>query len=179
MTKRSTLKILHWLAFGLIGYFFLVEPHVSERVPDNLKTAALATHAGMGMILALVSFLWLVLWPKGPTGRAGPKLPAMAKRVHRFLNVGIFWILPLMVLSGALAGLLANYPVLGFGVIPLNPTGWGNATVHGLAEEIHEVLFNVTLAFIVAHAGFHLWRHFWVKDNALRIITPIVLHKYL
>jgi cytochrome b561 len=26
---------------------------------------------------------------------------------------------------------------------------------------------------------FHLWRHFLLKDNALRIMVPKVLHKYL
>jgi cytochrome b561 len=35
------------------------------------------------------------------------------------------------------------------------------------------------MILIVAHLLFHVWRHFWLKDNALRIMVPKPLHKWL
>ncbi len=35
------------------------------------------------------------------------------------------------------------------------------------------------LGVIVAHTLFHLWRHYLLKDNALRIMVPRHFHKYL
>ena len=34
----------------------------------------------------------------------------------------------------------------------------------------------VTLAF---HGGFHIWRHFKLRDNALRIMAPKVFYRWL
>ena len=36
-----------------------------------------------------------------------------------------------------------------------------------------------TLVVIILHAGFHIWRHARLRDNALRIMFPKVMHRYL
>ncbi|EEB71452.1 cytochrome B561 [Ruegeria sp. R11] len=169
------LKWLHWLSLGLILYFFLVEPEESQTNPG----LALATHAGVGLVLAVVVLVWtLVYLRKGLAGRAGPKLPGWAKRFH-LLNHKVLQIgLPVMVATGALAGLFAPFAIRAFGVVPINPA-IGSRSLHGLAEELHEIAFDALLVAIVLHAVFHLWRHFLLKDNALRIMVPKVLHKYL
>lgn len=178
MMKRSLVKWLHWVSFALMLYFFFVEPEVEGA--GDARGAMLSTHAGMGMVLGLVTVIWTVIyWSGGPLGRPGPKLPAWGKRAHRVLNTGLYWLVPVTVVSGGLAGLASDYPVMGFGVVPLNPTGWGTATLHEIAEEVHEIAFNVTTAMILAHIAFHLWRHFRLKDNALRIMVPKALHRYL
>ena len=179
LNKRTLVKWLHWLAFALMLYFFFVEPEV-ERGTAAAKSAMLSTHAGMGMLLGIVALLWTVIyWRHGALGRPGPKLPGWGKRMHRVVNIGLYWMLPLTVLSGGIAGLASDYPVLGFGVIPLNPAGWGTASLHGIAEEIHEIVFDATLILILAHLGFHVWRHYRLRDNALRIMFPKALHKWL
>lgn len=175
MTRRSALKWLHWMSLGLILYFFLMEPE-ENRVDPGL---ALASHAGVGLMLALVVLVWTVMAAtKGLAGRAGPKLPDWAKRFHR-LNHRVLQIgLPVMVATGALAGLLAPFAIKAFGLLQINPAA-GSRSLHDLAQELHEIAFNALLAVIVAHALFHLWRHVLLKDNALRIMVPRVLHKYL
>ncbi len=175
LTRRSAIKWLHWLSLGLILYFFLVEPGENRADPG----LALATHAGVGLMLAVVALIWtLMAATKGLAGRAGPKLPGWAKSFHRLnhrvLQVG----LPVMVGTGALAGLLAPFAIKAFGILQINPAA-GSRSLHDLAEELHELAFNALLAVIIAHALFHLWRHFLLKDNALRIMVPRVLHKYL
>ncbi len=180
MTKRALVKWLHWLAFGLMLYFFFVEPEVGGPGLGDQRADDLSTHAGMGMLLAVVTVIWsLIYWRGGPLGRPGPKLPGWRKRVHRIVNTGLYWLVPLTVITGGLAGLASEYPVLGFGVIPLNPSGWGTAGLHDIAEEIHEIAFDATIVLIFAHLIFHIWRHVLLKDNALRIMTPKVLHKWL
>ena len=179
MNKRSLVKWLHWLSFALMVYFLIDEPEI-ERGTAAAKSAGLSTHAGMGMILAAITLIWtLIYFRGGPLGRPGPKLPDWGKRVHRIVNTGLYWLVPLTVLTGGLAGLAADYPVLGFGVIPLNPSGWGTPGLHEVMEDIHEIAFDVALYAIFAHLIFHIWRHVWLKDNALRIMVPKRLHKYL
>ena len=82
------------------------------------------------------------------------------------------------VFSGAFAGLMAPFAILAFDAVPIN-FGIGSRTLHGLAEELHEIVFNAVILLIVTHTLFHVWRHYWLKDNALRIMVPKVLHKYL
>lgn len=178
MTKRVLVKWLHWVAFGLILYFFFVEPEV--RGGGDARGQMLSTHAGMGMLLGLVTLIWTwIYFRHGPLGRAGPKLPGWGKHMHRVVNTGLYWLLPLTVLTGGAAGLAADYPVLGFGVIPLNPAGWGGPGLHDIAEEVHEIAFNVTTLMIIVHLVFHVWRHVRLRDNALRIMAPKILHRFL
>ena len=163
MTRRTTLKWLHWLSSAKIFRFFLVEPDDVER----LGGAALATHAGMGTLLAILLAGWLTMYVRrGLASRPGTKLPGWARS------------LTAVVLSGALAGFAAPFAIHLFGVIPFFP-GIGTQQVHALVEEIHEVAFDALMIALAIHMAFHLWRHYMLKDNALRIMAPKALHRYL
>lgn len=175
MRRRTVIKVLHWVSFFLILYFYLVEPDENKADPGG----ALSTHTGVGLVLSLITALWLVMFlRKGLTGRAGPKLPGWAKRFHGLLHKTLHYGVPIMVGSGALAGLAAPFAIRAFGSVPINP-GFGGKWLHELAQELHEIVFNGLIIVIVIHALFHLWRHYLLKDNALRIMAPKVLHKYL
>ncbi len=175
MRYRQGLKWMHWLSAALILYFFLVEPDDLPADPG----AALATHAGMGLLLGIVVALWTGMYlRKGLVGRAGPKLPGWAKRLHPLGHKALQWGLPVMVATGALAGLAAPFAIQAFGLLPITP-GFGAKALHDMAEDLHEITFNILLVLIGFHALFHLWRHFGLKDNALRIMVPKPLHKYL
>ena len=159
----------------MILYFFVVEPEDVER----LGNAALATHAGVGLVFAIVVLIWFAMFlKKGLASRAGPKLPAWGKRFHPIGHKAMYWGLVAMAISGGLIGLFAPYVVLAFGAIPIAPS-LDIRTLHDATQELHEIVFNLLLAGIVLHAAFHLWRHFLLKDNALRIMVPKAMHKYL
>ncbi len=173
--RRTVLKFVHWGSLFLIAYFYLVEPDENRADPG----AALSTHAGVGVILAAVVAIWLGMFlSKGMMGRPGPKLPGWGKKFHvwnhKILQIG----LPVMVATGGFAGLAAPFAIRAFGALPINGA-FGAKAIHGLAEEIHEIVFDALIIVILAHAAFHLWRHFWLKDNALRIMVPKALHRYL
>ncbi len=175
LTRRTALKWLHWLSAATILYFFLVEPDENRADPGG----ALSTHAGVGMLLAVLVIVWTALyWRKGLAGRPGPKLPDLAKKAHLWMHKAIHIALPAMMLSGVAAGLAAPFMIRAFGIVPLNFAG-GGKTIHDLAQEVHEIAFNVLIGMIVAHTVFHLWRHFWLKDNALRIMAPKYFHQWL
>ncbi len=175
MTRRTLLKCLHWLSFALILYFFLIEPDENRSDPGG----ALSTHAGVGMLLALVVALWLGMYLfKGLAGRAGPKLPAWAKRFHMLNHKALQYGLPIMVATGAFAGLAAPFAIRAFGWLQINPA-FGTKALHELLQDVHEIVFNGLIVLIVLHVIFHLWRHFMLKDNALRIMVPRIFHKYL
>ncbi len=177
--RRKVIKVLHWTTFALLLYFFFVEPDEVERGNQAAKSAALSTHAGVGFLLAIVAGVWSVMfWTKGAAGRPGPKLPAWGKRAHPILNTGLYHLLPIMVLTGALSGLLAPFAVRGFGVIPLNFSG-GLRGLHSVMTEVHEFTFDALTLLVIAHLSFHIGRHYILKDNALRIMAPRALHKYL
>lgn len=172
---RATLKWLHWLCVPLIMYFWLVEPDENRADPGG----ALSTHAGVGMMLGVIVVIWFCIYLiKGVAGRAGPKLPNLAKRVHPVMHKALYIGLPVMLVSGGLTGLLAPFAVSGFGMVPIS-LEIGSKGVYEFLQEVHELVFNGLIALIVVHTVFHLWRHFILKDNALRIMVPQMLHKYL
>ncbi|WP_164658092.1 cytochrome b [Tropicibacter sp. Alg240-R139] len=175
MNRRSVLKWMHWLSAGLIGYFFLVEP---DELPAD-PGAGLSTHAGMGLLLAIVVGIWTLIYlRKGLAGRPGPKLPRPLKPLHPLSHKALQLGMPIVVATGAMAGLVAPFAIHAFGWLQINP-GIGSKTIHDLAQEIHEIAFDALVLVVIAHIVFHLWRHLWLKDNALRIMVPRILHKYL
>ncbi|MEO0620663.1 MAG: hypothetical protein AAFU49_10315 [Pseudomonadota bacterium] len=54
-----------------------------------------------------------------------------------------------------------------------------DADLHRLAEELHELVFDLTLPPVLAHVGFHTWRHLRLRDNALWIMAQKLLHRSL
>ncbi len=149
MTRRNALQWLHWVRLGFILCFFMVEPAGNGADPD----LALATQAGVGLILALVVPAWTARTKfKELAGRAGPHLPGRAKRFHRLKHQVLHIALPVMVATGALAGLLAPFAIRALDAL---------------------------LVVIVLYVAFHLWRHVFLEDNAQHLMVPRVLHKYL
>lgn len=175
MHIRTRLKWMHWITVFLILYFFVTEPEDVRR----LGAAALATHAGMGALLGIIVAIWFTGFLRnGLLSKPGPKLPNWARKTHVWGYRILYYLLPIMVFTGAIAGFAAPYVIYAFDWVAL-PSGYGNRTLHELSEDLHEIIFNLLTITIVGHIVFHLWRHFWLKDNALRIIMPKRLHKYL
>lgn len=179
LQHRTAIKWLHWSTAFLILYFLLVEPHVPDFASEAAQTAALATHAGMGALLGLIVLFWTILFAwKGPAGKPGPKLRGWKAKAFGFVNRSLYFALPVMMATGLSAGLLAPYLVLAFGLLPLN-FGVGSENLHDFAQEIHELAFNGLLLLIILHVAFHIWRQFWVRDHALKMILPRMFHKVL
>lgn len=173
--RRTVIKWLHWLCVPLIAYFWLIEPEENRTDPGG----ALSTHAGVGMILGVIVVTWFSIYlAKGVTGRPGPKLPRWGKKLHPIMHKALYIGLPIMMVTGGLTGLLAPFALNAFGAVPLS-LQTGPRWFYEFLQEVHELAFNGLIALIVVHTLFHLWRHYLLKDNALRIMVPRRFHKYL
>ena len=179
MTRRRLLKILHWSTGALFVYFLLNEPDL-DGATGAAASLALATHAGMGMLLAGAVTVWMILFAlnRRAFSRPGPKLTGSGRTWHHVMTYGPYVGMPVTLLSGAYAGLSAPFVVEGFGFLPLGD-GTGTVAGHETAMELHEIAFNTTILLAVVHMMFHIWRHYVLKDNALRIMVPRALHKVL
>jgi cytochrome b561 len=57
------------------------------------------------------------------------------------------------------------------------PMGWREA--NRLIGTLHIYQFYLLGIVIAGHAAFHIWRHIKLRDNALRIMAPKALHRFL
>lgn len=173
--KRSPIKWIHWFSFLALLDFFFVEP--AENSTD--RGAALATHAGVGIVLAIVSLVWIVdVLRGGSKDGPGPKLSQGGKRFRLITHQTMFWGMILSIGSGFFAGLVAPYDIRAIGMLLIN-TGTGSKAMHDVIGEAHGLIFNLLIMLTLVHIGFHLWRHLHLRDNALKIMMPRALHRFL
>ena len=83
-----------------------------------------------------------------------------------------------MALTGFGLGLTASRQLWAGDIVPiaypLNLPQWNDLIGH-----IHIIEFYTLAAIAILHAGFHIWRHVKLRDNALRIMAPKALHRFL
>lgn len=108
-----------------------------------------------GFVVACLCFAAIGL-VFGLMTKPGPKLTGIVRRAHPWLHRAMYWLM-------AACALIVGAEAL------------GHATPGVTGSLAQMVLFSAASL----HAIYHLWRHTALRDNALRIITPRALHKYL
>lgn len=108
-----------------------------------------------GFVLACLGFAAVGL-VFGLMTRPGPKLTGIIRAAHPSLHRVMYW-------------LMAGTAL----VVAADALGYATPGVTGALAQM--VLFSAASL----HAIYHLWRHTALRDNALRIITPRALHRYL
>ncbi|MGJ8594450.1 cytochrome B [Sulfitobacter sp.] len=173
--RRTVLKWTHGLMIPLFIWFMLVTPDVV--VPMGKGWFAL--HSNMALVFVSVGLLWTVdLMRRGLASRPGPKLIGWARRIHRPLHLVIVWGLFLVALGGFLLGLTSLVQLKAGLWLPFAPPmGWSEA--NEVIGTLHVYQFYLLGVVIAGHAAFHIWRHYRLRDNALRIMAPKVLHRFL
>lgn len=171
MTRRTALKIVHWSIVPLLVWFLLVSPSDVARWGGW----AIRLHSVLGLVFVTLALAWSAeTLRRGLASRPGPKLGPRARRLHRGLIWGLFGV----AITGFLLGLTAARQLWAGGLVPIGvPLGLPQA--HAWAGWLHAVEFYALAGMVAVHAGFHLWRHLHLRDNALRIMVPRVLHRYL
>lgn len=173
--RRTWLKAVHWAMLPLLVWFIFVTP--DDVVP--LGPAAFRLHSVLALIFVGLSLFWLFdFLRRGLAGRPGPKLGPRARRVHGLLHRMILWGLFGVGLTGFLLALTAPRVLKAGGFLPIAPA-LGLPGANEIVGRIHIYEFYLLGVIVAIHAGFHVWRHVKLKDNALRIMAPRVLHRYL
>lgn len=159
----------------LFIWFVLVTPDVV--VPMGRGWFAL--HSNLALVFVSICLWWTAdLMRRGLASRPGPKLQGWARRIHRPLHLSIIWGLFLVALGGFLLGLTSVVQLKAGLWLPIAPPmGWRDA--NDLIGQLHIYQFYLLGVVIVFHAGYHVWRHFRLRDNALRIMAPRILHRFL
>lgn len=173
--RRTWLKALHGAMIPLLIWFIFVTPDVV--VPFG--AAAFQFHSILALIFVTLSLVWLADYMRrGLAGRPGPKLGPRAQRFHYIIHRAIIWGLFGVAITGFLLGLTSSRLLKAGGFLPIAPPmdlpEWNDFV--GL---MHIYEFYLLGIIVTAHAGFHIWRHLKLRDNALRIMTPKILHRYL
>jgi cytochrome b561 len=173
--KRTVLKALHYSVLPLFIWFTLVQPQDVRSIGNW----AFQVHSVFGLIFVSLALFWTGLYlRKGLIGRPGPKLPPWARVVHQTLHKVLIWGIFLVAFTGFLLGLTSSVLLWAGGIVPIAPP-LGLPEWNRIVGIVHSVEFYTLGVIVAGHAGFHIWRHLWLRDNALRIMAPKRLHRYL
>ncbi|MEX0312361.1 MAG: cytochrome b/b6 domain-containing protein [Tateyamaria sp.] len=174
-TRRTALKWLHWTMVPLFIWFLLVQP--DDVTPFGPR--AFQAHSVLALIFVSLSLAWFAdLMRRGLASRPGPKLTGWLRPLHRWLHLTLIWGLFFVAFTGFLLGLTSATLLKAGGVLPIAPPmGWH--TANQIVGTVHIVEFYILGLIVAGHAGFHVWRHLKLRDNALRIMAPKRVHKYL
>lgn len=173
--RRTWLKAMHRAMIPLLIWFIVVTP--DDVVP--LGPAAFQFHSILALVFVTLSLIWMAdHLRRGLAGRPGPKLGPRARILHRVLNTAIIWGLWGVAITGFLLGLTANRVLKAGGFLPIAPP-LDMPQLNHLIGKFHIYEFYLLSLIVTAHASFHIWRHVRLRDNALRIMAPKVLHRFL
>lgn len=173
--RRTWLKALHWSMVPLFVWFLLVQPNDVAA----WGTWAVKLHSIFGLIFVAMCLAWTVslLW-QGLASRPGPKLQGLARRIHRPLHLTIVWGLFGVAFTGFLLGLTATRILFAGTILPIAPP-LGLPEANQWVGTLHTVEFYALGVVVAFHAGYHIWRHYRLRDNALRIMAPKALQRFL
>lgn len=160
----------------LIVWFVFVTP---EKVLALGGQRAFRIHSLVALVFVTLSLLWTADYlRRGLASRPGPKLPPWARRAHWWMHRLIVWGLFGVALTGFGLGLTSAVLLKAGGFLPIAPP-LALRDANEVVGRIHIVEFYILAGLVVLHAGFHIWRHIRLRDNALRIMAPKALHRFL
>ncbi len=169
------LKVVHWTMAPLFVWFTVVQPDDVNRMGGW----AVRLHSVLGLIFVSLALLWTADYlRRGLASRPGPKLPPWARRVHATLHRTLIWGICGVALTGFGLGLSSAVLLWAGGVVPIAPP-LDLPRLNDWIGRVHEIEFYTLALIATGHCAFHIWRHFWLRDNVLRIMAPRALHRFL
>jgi len=175
-SRRTVLKWLHWTMIPLTFWFMIATP---DFVRATFGPRGAAINSDIALVFVTLALIWSAdYFVRGLAGRPGPKLSPALKRFHGLLHRALIWGLFLVPVGGFILGLTSERLLKAGGWLPIAPP-FDLARANDIAGTLHIVEFYALGALIGVHAAFHLWRHLALRDNALRIMAPRVLHRFL
>lgn len=173
--RRTWLKFSHALMIPLLVWFIFVTP--DDVIPFGPR--AFQAHSILALVFVTISLIWVADYlRRGLAGRPGPKLGPRARVFHWWVHRIIIWGLFGVAVTGFLLGLTSTRVLKAGGFLPIAPP-LGLPEANEIVGQFHIYEFYLLGVIVIAHAGFHIWRHIRLRDNALRIMAPKALHRFL
>jgi cytochrome b561 len=174
-SRRTALKALHWGIVPFFIWFMFADPDALRRMGPGW----FQLHSINGLIFVTLALIWTFgLLRRGLASRPGPKLPKTAKAIHPILHKTLIWGLFCVALTGFGLGLTSAVLMRAGGIVPIAPP-MDLPQAHAIVGWVHIYQFYALALIVLAHASFHIWRHVALRDNALRIMAPRLLHRFL
>lgn len=159
----------------LLIWFIFVTPE--DVVPHG--PLAFQFHSILALVFVTLSLIWQADYlRRGLAGRPGPKLGPLARCLHHILHRAIIYGLFGVAITGFLLGLTSHKMLKAGGFLPIAPP-LNLPHANDLIGQFHIYEFYLLGLIVTCHAGFHIWRHLRLRDNALRIMAPRILHRFL
>ena len=175
LARRTYLKVIHWTVLPLLIWFLIIGPPEAFA----LGSWGFLIHSNLALVFVLMCLFWTGDFMRnGLATRRSPKLPQWALTVHWWMHRLLIWGLFFVAVSGFLLGLTSNSLLKAGGFLPIAPP-LGLPRMNDLIGTVHIIEFYGLGALVVLHAVFHIWRHFWLRDQALKIMVPRVFHRFL
>jgi cytochrome b561 len=150
--------------------------------PDDVLPfgpTAFQVHSVLALLFVTICLLWWAdYFRRGLAGRPGPKLRGTARQFHLWIHKALVWGLFGVALTGFLLGLTSVTLLKAGSFLPIAPP-MGFPHANEIVGKIHIYEFYLLAGIVAVHAAFHVWRHLRLRDNALRIMAPKFLHRYL
>ena len=173
--RRTLLKIVHWTMLPLVVWFVLIGPPQAHA----LGPWGFLLHSNLALLFVILCLGWTADFVRrGLATKRTPKLSSGAALVHWWMHRTIIWGLFGVALTGFLLGLTSPRLLKAGGFLPFAPP-LDMERANEWVGLLHIVEFYALGLLIVGHAGFHVWRHYRLRDNALRIMVPRRLHRFL
>jgi len=174
--RRTALKWVHWMMVPLLIWFLFVTPAVVLKFGGQ---TAFRIHSQIALFFVTLCLLWTADYlRRGFASRPGPKLQPWGRALHWWLHRLLIWGLFGVALTGFLLGLTSAVLLKAGGWLPVAPP-MDLERANDIIGRVHIVEFYILAAIAVIHATFHIWRHYGLRDNALRIMAPKALHRFL
>lgn len=175
LTRRQWLKVVHWAMVPLTVWFLVIGPPQAHA----LGSWGFVLHSNLALLFVVLCLGWTAhfVW-RGMLTTRTPKLSPALARTHWWMHRLIVWNLFGIALGGFLLGLTASRQFKAGTWLPFAPP-MDLPTLHDWIGTIHIVHYYAFGAFILAHAAFHVWRHYALRDNALRVMAPRWAHRFL
>jgi len=163
---------LHWLTAVLVLGLLLVG-FLMESLPNTpFKREVYVWHKSFGLIVGALTLLrigWRLAQPS-------PRLPAEMARWKRYAaragHAGLYLLLLLMPVSGALYNYASNFRTPLFDLVLLERAGSIDRELRAVAGAIHEWAAWALVALLLAHAAAALSHHYRWKDRVLHRMAP-------
>lgn len=150
--------------------------------PDDVLAfgpGAFRFHSILGLVFVTLALVWTGFHVKnGLLSRRAPKLSPVFQKMHQILHKTLVWGIFVVAFSGFLLGLTSSRLLFAGDFVPIAPP-LGLPYANDLIGKIHAAEFYILAVIIAFHALFHIWRHICLRDNALRIMAPKFLHRWL
>lgn len=174
----SVAKGLHWLIailiLAMLAIGFYAAEVVGLRSPEGFQW--IQRHKSLG-ILVLAVVLVRILWRLQGTV---PALPGHVQSWERVAARGVHFLLYFLMLAMPLTGwAVVSTSSSGlkteiFGLFTLPHLLGPDKVLHGLFEEVHELLAFTLLAVVAVHVAAALKHHFIDRDDVLKRMLPWV-----